>query len=160
MGFIDYASYQLNRKFTRSLMASILATIGLLGGVIPQFSWQSSSLSFSYLAYTQDFSDEQITKYAKAVLQIESYRLQAYQSIQKIIGQSPPIIVCNQRNTLRNLPADAQKIAVDYCNRSKKVVENSGLSVAQFNAMTTRVQSDQTLEKRIQTAIVRIRQQR
>ncbi|MGH2416085.1 MAG: DUF4168 domain-containing protein [Microcystaceae cyanobacterium] len=133
--------------------------MGLLCGVIPEFSWQSPQLIFSSSAYTQDFSDAQVINYARAVLLMESHRQQAYLDIQQIIGQPPPEIVCNQPSTFRHLPTNAQKIAVNYCTISKKIVENSGLSTTQFNAITVRVQSDQDLERRIQNAMIRIRQQ-
>ncbi len=150
----------LNTNFTRSLISSVLAAMGLLFGVVPELSWQAPRLSFTFSAYTQDFSDVQVTNYARAVLAIEAYRQRAYHNIQKIIGQSPPEIVCDRRETLRNLPTEAQKVAVDYCNTSKKVVENSGLSVSQFNNITLRVRSDQELKRRIQNAMIRIRQQK
>jgi hypothetical protein len=137
-----------------------MATMSILGGIIPEFSWHSSKVVFSSFARTQEFSNEQITKYAKAVLEIETRRQQAYQKIQQIIGQTPPEITCNRRDTFRNLPREAQKIAVEYCNSSKKIVATSGLSVAEFNAITTRVQSDRELKTRIQNEIIRIRQQK
>lgn len=159
MTVIDCSSTpDLNRVLTRFLIASFLAMMSVLCGVTPEFSWQSPGIIFSFSAYTQDFSDEQINKYARVVLEIESRRLQAYQKITQIIGQSPPEIVCNQPDTFRNLPREAQKIAVDYCITSKKMVEDSGLTVAEFNAITLRVRSDPGLEKRIQNEMIRIRQ--
>lgn len=148
-----------NRTFIRYLIATLLATIGLLCGIVPEFSSKSSRLAFTPYAYTQDFNDTQITKYAEAVLLMESYRLQAYRDIQQIVGQNPPNIVCNQPYTMTDLPQEAQKIAANYCTTSKNIVENSGLSVSQFNAITVRVQSDRVLERRIQNAMIRIRQQ-
>jgi hypothetical protein len=159
MIIIDCFSFDLNRVLTRSLIAGFLAAMSILGGVTPEFSWQSPGIIFSYLARTQEFNDEQITKYARAVLEIESGRQQAYQKIRQIIGQSPPEIVCNQTDSLRNLPREAQTIAVDYCTSSKRIVEKSGLSVAEFNAITMRVRSERELERRIQNAMIRIRQQ-
>ncbi len=153
-------SPNLNRTLTRSLVASVLAAIGILCGVVPEFSCQSLRLTFSSSAYTQDFSDEQVMKYAQAVLLMESLRQQAYQDIQQIIGDSLPNIACHQPNTLRNLPPDAQKIATDYCRTSKQIVENIGLSISQFNAITTRVQSDQNLERRIQNAMIQIQREK
>lgn len=157
---LECFSFNLNKFLIRSLIASVLAVMGILGGLVPEFSYQFTRLYFSSSAYTQDFNDAQVMNYARAVLLMESYRQQAYRSIQQIIGQSPPEIACNQPNTFRNLPSDAQKVAVDYCTNSKKIVENSGLNISQFNAMTTRVRSDKDLERRIQNAMIRIRQQK
>lgn len=157
---IDCFSFDLNRVLTRSLIACVMAAMSILCGVIPEFSWHSARMIFSSYARTQEFSEEQIMKYARAVLEIETRRQQAYQKIQQIIGQSPPDIVCNQPDTFRNLPREAQRIAVDYCTRSKTIVEKSGLTVAEFNAITLRVRSDRELERRIQNAMIRIRQRK
>jgi hypothetical protein len=134
--------------------------MGILGGVVPEITWESPGVTFSSSAYTQDFSDAQIMSYAKAVLAMESGRQLAYQQIERIIGKTPPPVVCNEPDTLRQLPSEAQKIAVDYCVSSRQLVQNSGLSVSQFNAITIRVQSDKNLERRIQNTMIRLRQKK
>lgn len=151
---------QLNRTLTHSLVASLLVLMSLLGGFIPEFSWQSSHPIFSSSAYTQDFNATQIANYARAVLQIEPHRQQAYQAIQKILGQPPPEIVCSQPNSLRKLPREAQRVAVNYCKISKKIVEGNQLSISQFNQITVRVRSDGELKRLIQNAMIRIQRER
>lgn len=141
---------------TRLLISSVLSTLGILCGFVPEFSWQSTQFIFDSSAYTQDFTDNQVNQYAKAVLQMESYRQQAYREISEVMGKTPPEIACNQRNSLRSLPPSAQIIAVNYCNRSKRIVESSGLSTSQFNAITLRIRSDESLKRRIQNEIRRI----
>jgi hypothetical protein len=131
--------------------------MAIVGGIIPEFSWTTARICFNSSAYTQDFTDAQIRSYARSVLLIEDRRKQAFQAITRILGKSPPPIACDRRESFRDLPADAQRIAVDYCNSSKKIVENSGLSPAQFNAITTRIRSDNQLKKRIQDEILRAR---
>ncbi|WP_245927579.1 DUF4168 domain-containing protein [Aphanothece hegewaldii] len=143
---------------TRLLITSVLSTLGIMFGMVPEFSGHYSQFNFNYSAYTQDFTDNQVNQYAKAVLQMESYRQQAYQDITQILGKTPPEIACNQRNSFRSLPPSAQRIAIDYCNTSKKIVESSGLSTSQFNAITLRVRSDESLKRRIQNEIRRIQQ--
>ena len=150
----------LKQTFIRSLMASILAVMGVVGGTVPEFSRYPLQLSFGFSAYTQDFNQAQIEKYAKAVLEIETLRQTAYQQIQEIIGNDPPNIICNQPNSFKELPRDAQKIAVNYCNKSKSIVENSGLTVRQFNDLTSRVRSDQELKRRVHNAMIRVQRQR
>ena len=158
---LNYLSSYFRQTLTRSLLLSILTTLSILGGVVPELSRQTPQLIFSFpvIARAQEFSNEQIRKYAQAVLNIEDLRRQAYQDIQRIIGTQPPDIICNQPNTLRNLPTNAQKIAIDYCRNSKTIVERSGLSVTLFNNITTRVQSDQNLKRKIQNAMIEIRRQ-
>ncbi|MGK7930029.1 MAG: DUF4168 domain-containing protein [Microcystaceae cyanobacterium] len=149
----------LKQTFIRSLMASLLAVMGVVGGTIPEFSRHPLQLSFGFSAYTQDFNEAQIEKYAKAVLEIETLRQTAYQQIQEIIGRNPPNIICNKPNSFKELPRDAQKIAVNYCNKSKSIVQNSGLTVRQFNDLTNRVRSDQALKRRVHNAMIRIQRQ-
>jgi hypothetical protein len=148
--------FDLSRILTRLLISGVLSALGILCGFVPEFSWQSTQLIFNSSAYTQDFNDNQVNQYAKAVLQMESYRQQAYREISQVMGKTPPEIACNQRDSFRSLPPLAQRIAVDYCNTSKKIVESSGLSTSQFNAITLRIRSDESLKRRIQSEIRRI----
>jgi len=133
--------------------------IAILGGLIPEFSWTTEIVSFRSSAYTQDFTADQIKRYATAVLLIETQRKQAYQAISQILGKSPPAITCNQRESFNNLPANAQRIAVDYCNNSKKIVQDSGLTAAQFNAITNRIRSDDNLRRRVQNEMIRLQRE-
>jgi hypothetical protein len=138
---------------------TFLAVIAILGGLIPEFSWTTEVVSFRSSAYTQDFTADQIKRYATAVLLIETQRKQAYQEISRILGKSPPAITCNQRESFNNLPANAQRIAVDYCNNSKKIVQDSGLTAAQFNTITNRISSDDNLRRRLQNEMIRLQRE-
>lgn len=150
----------LNRNLIRTAITSVLAAISILCGAVPQVLWQSPYFNFSYLAYTQYFSDTELQNYARAVLQIEAHRQQAYREIQRIIGRPPGNLACYQPETLRNLPPEAQKVAVNFCNNSKKIAQTSGLSADQFNRITRQVQTDAALKRRIQNAIRQIQQQK
>jgi signal recognition particle receptor subunit beta len=138
---------------------TFLAVIAILGGLIPEFSWTTEVVSFRSSAYTQDFTADQIKRYAKAVLLIETERKQAYQAISQILGKSPPVITCNHLESFNNLPANAQRIAVDYCNNSKKIVQDSGLNATEFNAITNRVRSDDNLRRRVQNEMIRLQRE-
>jgi hypothetical protein len=147
----------LNKTFTRFFIINSLAIIGILCGIVPEYAWNSSGLVFSFFAYTQDFSQAQINQYAKVVLEIETERKTAYQQIQKILGKNPPQISCNQKNSLKKLPNDAQKIAVNFCNKSKRIAQDSGLKSSEFNAITDGLKKDSNLKNRIQKAIIQLR---
>lgn len=149
----------LNRSLIRTFISSVLAAIGLLCGTVPEVSWHPPHLNFNLSAYTQDFTDTQILNYARAVLQIEDLRREAYRRIQQIIGKPPQNLSCYQPDSLRGLPPQAQRIAVDFCNQSKRIAQNSGLTAAQFNAITRRAQRDRVLKRRIQNTIIKIRRQ-
>ncbi|PZV26994.1 MAG: hypothetical protein DCF12_06815 [Snowella sp.] len=147
----------LNKTFTRFFIINSLAIIGILCGIVPEYAWNSSGLVFSFFAYTQDFSQAQINQYAKVVLEIETERKTAYKQIQKILGKTPPQISCNQKDSLKKLPNDAQKIAVNFCNKSKKIAQDSGLKSSEFNAITDELKKDSDLKNRIQKAIIQLR---
>lgn len=149
----------LNRNFIRSLIASLLAAMSFSCEVIPDFSRQPSPLTPSSSAYTQNFDEKQINQYAQAVLQIENHRLQAYQEIQALMGNSPPEITCNQPKTFKSLPQKAQKVALNYCFQAKKIAEESGLTDEQFNTITVRLKTDQNLKLRIYNALIRIQRE-
>ncbi|ARI83240.1 DUF4168 domain-containing protein [Microcystis aeruginosa] len=154
-----YPLADLGQSLRRSFIVTFLAVIAILGGVIPEFSWTTAVVSFQSSAYTQDFTPDQIKRYATAVLLIETQRKQAYQAISQILGKIPPAITCNQRESFNNLPANAQKIAVDYCNNSKKIVQDSGLNATEFNAITNRVRSDDNLRRRVQNEMIRLQRE-
>jgi len=108
------------------------------------------------LVTAQTISDEQVTIYAQAVMDIESHRQQAYSEIQKIMGDDPPEIFCDQPDSYNSLPEDAQKVAIAYCQNSESIVKNTGMTVPEFNQITQRVREDQELEKRVQEAIIQL----
>ncbi len=147
----------LNKVLSRFFIANSLAILGILGGVIPEVNWRPAPIVFSQRAHTQDFNQNQINQYAQAVLDIEVKRKIAYSKIQEIIGRIPSQISCNQKETIKQLPREAQVVAVNFCNESKKVALATGLTAAQFNAITEAAQKDTALKKRIQKAIVQIR---
>ncbi len=156
MFLISRSLSDLNKTFTRFFIINSLAFIGILCGIVPEFTRNSSGLVFSFLAHTQDFSQTQIDRYAKAVLEIETERKLAYQQIQKIVGSVPSQISCNQKKSLEKLPNDAQKIAVNFCNKSKKIAQDSGLKSSEFNAITEGTKMNLDLKKRIQNAIIKL----
>jgi hypothetical protein len=153
MVFIHCSLLPLNRTLTRSLMASLLAIIGILYGcnVVPTIRVQPSPSNL-------EITDKDIKNYAKTVLKIESQRKIAYQKIEQILGDPPPEIVCDRPDTLKQLPPDAQKVAVEFCNNSKKIAQESGLTSSQFNQMTQKAQKEETLKKKIQNAMIQVRQ--
>jgi uncharacterized protein (DUF3084 family) len=136
-------------------MASLLAVIGILNGcnVVRIFPGQPSPP-------TIEITQTDIKNYAKTVLKIESQRKIAYQKIEKIMGDRPPEIVCDRPDSLKKLPTDAQKVAVEFCNYSKKIAQESGLTSSQFNQMTEKAQKDETLKKQIQNAMIQVRQEK
>ena len=134
-----------------------VATVGVVSGFAPDLSGRSSNFVFSSPAYAQAVSDNELTKYARAVLVMEPVRQTAFNEIKKMIrsGDIPPI-VCHKPKSLNALPNNARKIAVNYCKRSKEIVESNGLTINRFNAITVNLQNDSNLKRRIHNELLRI----
>lgn len=147
----------LNKFLSRFFIVNSLAAMGILCGVVPEVAWHPSRLLFTPIAYSQEFSQTQISQYAQAILAIEVERKAAYQKIQNLLGRVPPQIACNQKDSLSKLPKEAQVIVVSFCNQSKKIAKTSGLNPADFNAITEAARKNPNLKKRIQTIIIQIR---
>lgn len=102
-------------------------------------------------------SVEEIESYARTVLAIETSRRTAYEEIQKVTNnETVPDVTCTQAKSIAALSDNIQGIAENYCDRSKKFIENEGLTINQFNAITVTAQSNPELQQRIQTELVRL----
>ncbi len=156
---LTYLPWQ--KTVMRSLIIGTLATVGAISGATieftthnPQLAWQQASAQGQNTTY----SESVINNFAGAVLAIEDLRNQAYEDIKKIVGTVPDL-ACHEPNSLNNLPSEARQIAVQYCNDSKDIVENSGISTTQFNELAAEAQSNESLTRRIQDAMIRLRQE-
>ncbi|NEP73264.1 MULTISPECIES: DUF4168 domain-containing protein [Okeania] len=166
-----------HRLMSQSLSAVTLSILGLMMGVIPTRLSNSLIPVFDRAVYAQEsftdteeeqeanFTDEEITKYSTTVLQIENLRIGVYQEIQNEFqkqspGGSIPPIICNQKNTVNDLPRNIQVIAVNYCNQAKKIIDSNDMTVTLFNQITMAQKINQTLRERIQTELLRLQQER
>ena len=151
-----YFSTSYWKLFSKSLLITGMATLGLLSGVVPQWSKDSHSLVFNPLVYAQQaVSDAEVTKYARAVLAMEPLRQAAYNEIKKIISGTVPEIECHNPDSINGLPSsDARKIARNYCDQALALVQNY-LEPSRFNTITTLAESDANLRQRIKNAIIR-----
>ena len=150
---ITHSSKVLNisRMLSRSFLVSTLATIGLFAG----------SIVFSSKADAQiptKVGTNEIVKYSQALLTIEETRLQAFEDIKKIGGgEKVPTIVCNQPSSIQSLRTRrARDIARKYCQRSQKIVEESGLSIQRFNNITLKLRNDESLKRQIHNTLIRL----
>jgi Domain of unknown function (DUF4168) len=138
-------SFSLNKKtqsFLQSLVVTSFTAFCLLGGTV------TSGVKAN--AQNPTVNPTELTNYAKAILAMEPERQGAFDEIKKIIGNSEiPKIICNDPNSFNGLPGKAKEIAVNYCNRSQKIVEENGLSIERFNRITSDVQSDESLQKKV-----------
>ncbi|MCT7951745.1 DUF4168 domain-containing protein [Ancylothrix sp. C2] len=147
---------KLNQWLSKPVLICLLAGVGVGAGAVPSFLEKQPLLGVG-VAVAQNFSDQEITSYARTVLKLEQVRLQAYDDIKQKIGSGDiPNIVCNQAETLNALNAEVRPIAINYCNSSKQIVETNGLTSTKFNAITASQQNNPALQKRIQDEITRL----
>ncbi|OSO90698.1 hypothetical protein B7O87_07700 [Cylindrospermopsis raciborskii CENA303] len=93
----------------------------------------------------------EITNYAQTVMIMEPKRQQAFKEIKTLINtRSIPIIICNDVNSIKLLPRDAQKIAINYCNEYEETVSENNLTVDRFNQITVEVNNNSVLRERVQ----------
>ncbi|NJL10881.1 MAG: DUF4168 domain-containing protein [Calothrix sp. SM1_7_51] len=131
----------------QAFFVAIITTAGVI----------SSGLVSSSKAYAQaaPVQSDEIMKYARAVLEMEPARQEAFNEIKKIMGPVPPI-VCSDQNSLNNLPGKVKDIAGNYCKNSQQIVEKNGLSNNRFNEITLQLQNDGGLQQKIQGTLMRL----
>lgn len=157
----------INQIISRSLIVAALSAASLLTGLAPGFSSSSTTPIFALAAQAQeqftDVTDEEITNYAQIVLIIEPVRQESYQAIKDEINRQTsqtrvPPIVCNETTDINNLDRSIRGIAVNYCDRAKKIIETNGLTVSRFNEITRYQKADAAFRERIQQELIRIQQ--
>ncbi|GAB4350378.1 MAG: hypothetical protein Fur0042_18170 [Cyanophyceae cyanobacterium] len=98
-----------------------------------------------------------IAQYAEAVLLLEPSRQAAEAGARQAMGDRPlPTVLCSQPDSVRALPREARRLAAEYCNQSKGLVESVGLTVEAFNAITDAHGVDDALRQRIQAELLRL----
>lgn len=138
-------------------LAGTVALVAFLVGIAPSYTQSIAGGRSNSSVSAQDFSDPILRNYARAVLEIEPLRRSALEEIQRVLGQrAVPSIACNQPGSIASLPPDAQTVAVGYCNESKQVVEEYGLTVSQFNEITLRAKRDPQLREQIQEYMLNV----
>ncbi|HIK26891.1 MAG: DUF4168 domain-containing protein [Oscillatoriaceae bacterium SKW80] len=148
--------------FSKSLIVATISTIGCISGLAPAFSGsfpmqKSIPIPIIPAVTAQTVSPPDISNYARAVLALEPIRKDALARIEKILGKVPSI-VCSEPKTLNALSGEAREIAINFCNKSKEIVESNGLTTNTFNQITIKLQTDPTLQQQIQQEMLRIQQ--
>jgi len=146
---------KFNRLLAQCLTVGSLTGLSLLLGWVPRISTSNLAIAFDSAAVAQSAGNAEITNYAKAVLAMEPLRQSAYNEIKKLVNQVPNII-CSQPSSFSSLPGNARKIAADYCQESKAIVEANNLTIEQFNRITRNQQQDTQLRERIQAELIRL----
>lgn len=132
------------------------AAIALSGGLTIGCSRSLPDQAADKASPTAPSPENTLTTYARAVLEIEPLRTQAYDKISAGNAESsqPPAVVCNDRNTVVALRGEVKKIAVDYCNEAKEIVVKHGLTPAKFNEITEQLKNDPQLKEAIKNEFI------
>ncbi|WP_414576166.1 DUF4168 domain-containing protein [Anabaena sp. CCY 9402-a] len=146
----------INNLFFQTSMHKRI-THNFLFGLITATTLVLSTLSLKANAQNLSVNKNEITSYAQALLAIEPARQQAFGAIKKIVGnENVPKIVCNQPNSMNDLPNRARDIAVNYCKQSQEIVENHGLTIDKFNRITMEIPKNNNLKQEIYETLVRL----
>jgi hypothetical protein len=144
--------HSTNRLYQILFQPLILATITTASLISGTFVF-----SYQVVAQTLNVNNVEVDRYAKAVLAVEPMRQQAFEKIKKlIISKEVPQVICNDPKTVNALPDKAKDIAVNYCNQSQKIVEDSGLSVERFNQITLEKEKNNVLKRQIYKALLNL----
>ncbi len=142
--------------FSQTSMQKILAKT-LFFGISTSASLLISAGSLKANAQNRSFNSNDITSYAQAVLAMEPARQEAFAQIKEIVGgREVPQIVCNEPDSMNRLPSQARAIAVEYCNRSQKIVSDYGLTIDKFNRMTEAIENNSRLKQQVFNILIRL----
>lgn len=133
------------------LIALGLSLSAFTMGIVPEY--RQGSVIIESQAMAQNVSDEDLKKYAQAAIAIENLRKTTYSNIEGVIGKSSGQMSCNQRQSFSQLPDNARKMAIEYCDQSEVIVQNNGLTINRFNQITQQVKQDPSLKQRLQSIL-------
>lgn len=140
---------RLQKTLCHPLILATITSASLISGTF--------GLNSKVAAQTPNISNTELTNYAKAVLIMEPSRQQALKTIKEIVGgEDIPKIECNNPTSLNTLPKKARDIAVNYCSRSQKIVEDMGFTITQFNKITLDIQNNSDLKRQLYNILLRL----
>ena len=157
---------KLNKLFVRIINTSVLASIGLAIGLIPEIEILRRSLEINVIpsirvslsndAYAQEFTPEETRNYAKAGYQIELLRRKLYQETKNLINQPPPNIVCDNRATIDSLEPEVREIADRFCNQTPEIVKQNNLTIERYNQLTTYYNRQDSFYQQVQSILLEL----
>ena len=155
---------KLNKLSIRILSSSVLASIGLAIGLIPEIQLVRSpelniiplTVSLSNKAYAQEFTSEETRNYAKAGYQIELLRRKLYQETKNLINEPPPNIVCDEQSTINSLQPEVRQIADRFCNQTPEIVKQNNLTIERYNELTTYYNRQDSFYQQVQSILLEL----
>ena len=118
-------------------------------------------------AYAQTYSDDEVTDYARAIVNIEAERAEAYELASDILTTStdselsiietPLSCTSTRMADMPDIPrsdrVDLQAVLVAFCNNASQIAEENDLTPQVFNEITAAHRQDAELSDRIQDVI-------
>ena len=135
MSIAKLTTCNINKILFRFFTTGILAATGLFTSIVLEDHPQFSRLSFFAYAYAQDFTQDEVSNYARAGYEVELLRQRVYKEIKEMLNEPPPDIVCNQPETLQGLSDNVMQIALQYCDDSRQIVQSNNLTINRFNQL-------------------------
>ncbi|MDJ0744659.1 MAG: DUF4168 domain-containing protein [Xenococcaceae cyanobacterium MO_167.B27] len=153
---VNISAGNLSKIWIRLINVSSLASLGILFGIVPQILPQSHRFSFEYNAYAGNYTQQEISNYARAGLQIERLRRRTYQEIKKQTNQRPPNIVCNRPETIQQLSPNIRNIANNYCQETTNIIRNNNLTIRRFNELKRSYDGGGEFHRQVQQMLLRL----
>jgi Domain of unknown function (DUF4168) len=159
---VDLTLPKLNQLCVRLINSSILASLGIMLGLTPEISIQSTevnsvvTVSLASSAYGQQFTPAETENYAKAGYEVELLRRKVYQEIKNLIKEPPPNILCDQQSTIDQLKPEIKNIANRYCNQSQQIVQRHGLSINRFNELKSYYDRQDSFYQQVQGVLLKL----
>ncbi len=117
-------------------------------------------------AYAQTYSDAEVTNYARAIVNIEAERGEAYTLASDILTsadselsiiETPLNCTSTRLADMPDIPragrVDLRAVLVAFCNNASQIAEENDLTPEVFNQITAAHREDTELSDRIQDAI-------
>jgi len=117
-------------------------------------------------AYAQAYGEEEVTNYARSVVNIEAERSEAYALASDILAsadselsivETPLSCTSTRLADMPDVPraarVDLRAVLVAFCNNAIQIAEENDLTPKVFNEMTAAHREDAELSDRIQDAI-------
>lgn len=152
--------YDFNSLLSRSLLVTSLAVVSVLSGFIPSLS-RSNALEFSQTAQAQSFSADKIQSFVRSTLEIELAREAALQSL-GAEGRGIRFECDLGAGTVANLSnfsGETRQQVQGFCNQSQEILQQNGLSAADFRQIKTTYERNPAQYSQITTAFQRLCQE-
>jgi Domain of unknown function (DUF4168) len=151
MNCVFHFPSQLNRVLVRSLAITALSTLGLLAGVTPNLSGQTTHL-FDTAAYAQD--EPAFSRYVRAAFEIEKTRRSLLDQVKQLTGGNVPSNVCSSISQVPSNVRDQVKgICDNFASQAMSIARDKyKLSRDEFNSFQRQSQNPE-MRSRIEAEI-------